>query len=213
MPLFNKLTPLENGELRSAIEKYAHKVSFPLKNVFVMDGSKRSSKANAFFSGLGGQKSIVLYDTLIEQQSKEELVAVLAHEVGHYKKKHIPKSMIISVLHTGILLFILGFALRTPEVSYALGVKQASFHIGLLAFSLLYSPISLIIGLAMNVFSRKNEFEADAYAKETYNGQHLSSALKKLSVDHLSNLTPHPVYVFFYYSHPPLLQRLKALNS
>lgn len=212
LPLFNKLTPLESGELRTAIETYAQKVNFPLKNIFVMDGSKRSAKANAFFSGLGNQKSIVLYDTLINEQSTDELVAVLAHEVGHYKQKHILKSLIISTLHTGFLLFILNIALNNPAVSQALGAQQ-SFHIGLLAFSLLYSPISMFTGILMNLFSRKNEFEADAYAKKTYNAAPLKSALKKLSVNHLSNLMPHPAYVFMYYSHPPVLQRLQALDT
>ncbi len=213
VPLFNKLKPLEDGSLRQSIEVYANKVNFPLKNIFIIDGSKRSSKANAFFSGLGKQKSIVLYDTLIEDNSEEELVAVLAHEVGHYKKKHIIQSLTISILQTGILLFILGWALNSPLLSQSLGVANAEFHIGLIAFSLLYSPVSTILGLLMNRFSRKNEFEADAYAKETYSGGHLSTALKRLSVNHLSNLNPHPLYVSFYYSHPPLLQRLKALNA
>ncbi len=213
LPIFNKLTPLEEGELRAAIEKYASKVDFPLTNIFVMDGSKRSAKANAFFSGMGNKKSIVLYDTLIEEQSTDELVAVLAHEVGHYKKKHIQQSMVISILHTGVILFVLGLALNTPEVSYALGASQPSFHIGILAFSLLFSPISMVTGILMNIFSRKNEFEADAFAKETFNGTALKSALEKLSVNHLSNLTPHPSYVFMYYSHPPLLERLKALGN
>ncbi len=213
LPLFNKLTPLKEGELRSAIEKYSSKVDFPLTNIFVMDGSKRSAKANAFFSGMGKKKSIVLYDTLIEEQSTDELVAVLAHEVGHYKKKHIQQSMIISILNTGLILFILGLALNTPEVSQALGASEPSFHIGILAFSLLFSPVSMVTGILMNIFSRKNEFEADAFAKETFNGKSLKSALEKLSVNHLSNLTPHPSYVFMYYSHPPLLERLKALAN
>jgi len=213
LPLFNKLTPLQEGELRSAIEKYSSKVDFPLTNIFVMDGSKRSAKANAFFSGMGKQKSIVLYDTLIEEQSTDELVAVLAHEVGHYKKKHIQQSMVISIINTGLILFILGLALNTPEVSQALGASEASFHIGILAFSLLFSPISMVTGILMNILSRKNEFEADAFAKETFNGTALKSALEKLSVNHLSNLTPHPSYVFMYYSHPPLLERLRALGN
>ncbi len=212
MPLFNKFTPLEAGDLRQAIEQYAQKINFPLKNIFVMDGSKRSAKANAFFSGLGAQKSIVLYDTLIAEQTIPELVAVLAHEVGHYKLKHIPQSMILSILQTGILFFLLGLALNRPELSEALGAKQ-SFHIGLLAFTLLYSPVSTLIGVLMNIFSRKNEFEADRYARTTYDGVPLQSALKKLSVNNLSNLTPHPLYVFVYYSHPPLLERLRALNA
>ena len=213
LPLFNKLTPLEDGELRSAIQAYAQKVDFPLTNIFIMDGSKRSSKANAFFSGLGKNKSIVLYDTLVNEQSVDEIVAVLAHEVGHYKKKHIIQGMAISILHTGLLLFLLNFALNSPDLSQALGVAKPNFHIGLLAFSLLYAPINLITGIFMNLFSRKNEYEADGYARETYSAAPLVSALKKMSVNHLSNLTPHPAYVFVYYSHPPLLSRLAALRS
>ncbi len=211
VPIFNKLSPLDTGELKTAIENYAVKVNFPLKNIFIMDGSKRSSKANAFFSGLGRNKSIVLYDTLVESQTTEELVAVLAHEVGHYKKKHIPKSMIISILNTGILFFILGWALGQPMLSEALGATH-SFHIGILAFSLLYSPISMITGIFMNYFSRKNEYEADHYAKTTYGAAPMISALKKLSTNHLSNLTPHPAYVFMYYSHPTLIQRIAAIK-
>jgi len=213
LPIFNKLKPLENGELKSAIENYAQKVDFPLRNISIMDGSKRSSKANAFFSGMGKHKSIVLYDTLVEENSTEELVAILAHEVGHYKKKHIIQSMVLSTLQTGVLFFILGYALRSPELSQALGVAEPTFHIGLIAFGILFSPISTILGILMNRFSRKNEFEADAYAKETSNADALMSALKKLSVNHLSNLKPHPVYVFFYYSHPPLLERLRMLKA
>jgi len=213
VPLFNKLSPLETGELKDAINAYANKVAFPLKNIFVVDGSKRSSKANAYFSGLGKQKSIVLYDTLIEQNSTEELVAILAHEVGHYKKKHIQKGLLISIIQTGIILFILGLALKSPVLSQALGVEEPTFHIGLIAFGILFSPISTILGLFMNNFSRKNEYEADAYAKATASGTALINALKKLSVNHLSNLNPHPAYVFFYHSHPTLLQRLRALNA
>jgi len=213
VPLFNKLSPLEEGELKDAINEYAAKVTFPLKKIFVVDGSKRSSKANAYFSGLGKQKSIVLYDTLINQNTTEELVAILAHEVGHYKKKHILQSLAISIVQTGVMFFILGLALKSPILSQALGVEKPTFHIGLIAFGILFSPISTILGLFMNVFSRKNEYEADAFAKATTNGKALINALKKLSVNHLSNLNPHPAYVFFYYSHPTLLQRLRALNA
>jgi len=213
VPLFNKLSPLEAGELKDAINEYAAKVAFPLKNIFVVDGSKRSSKANAYFSGLGKQKSIVLYDTLINQNTTDELVAILAHEVGHYKKKHIQQSLVISIVQTGVMLFILGLVLKSPLLSQALGVEQPTFHIGLIAFGILFSPISTILGLFMNVFSRKNEYEADAFAKATSNGAALINALKKLSVNHLSNLNPHPAYVFFYHSHPTLLQRLRALNA
>lgn len=213
MPLFNKLTPLEDGELRTAIEQYCQKVNFPLTNLFVIDGSKRSTKANAFFSGMGAKKKVVLYDTLIENHSTEELVAVLAHEVGHYKKKHIPVSMVLSVLQIGLVLFILSWLLFNPALSQALGASSLNIGLNLMAFGFLYSPISMITSLLMNILSRKNEYEADAYARTTYNGEALTQALKKLSTDSLSNLTPHPAYVFFYYSHPPLLARLKAMQQ
>lgn len=213
VPLFNKLKPMEAGDLRKAIEEYAEKVNFPLKNIFVMDGSKRSTKANAYFSGIGAKKSIVLFDTLIKDHSINELVAILAHEVGHYKKKHIQQGFLISTLNTGIMLFLLSLFIDSKSLAEALGARQPSFHIGMLAFSLLYSPISMAIGILMNIFSRKNEYEADNFAKKTYDGDALQTALKKLSVNHLSNLNPHPAYVFFHYSHPTLLQRLKALTN
>jgi len=213
LPIFNKLKPLEEGSLRNKINEYSKKVKFPLSNIFVIDGSKRSAKANAFFSGMLGKKSIVLYDTLIEENTEDELVAVLAHEVGHYKKKHVAKSIGLSVIQTGVMLFILGLALKSEVLSEALKVSTHSFHIGLIAFGILFSPISTILGIFMNIFSRKNEFEADAFAKETSNKDSLISALKKLSVNHLSNLQPHPLYVFFNYSHPPLMDRIKALHS
>lgn len=213
VPLFNKLKPLEEGELRTAIENYCNKVNFSLKNIFVIDGSKRSTKANAYFSGIGAKKSIVLFDTLIKEHSVEELVGVLAHEVGHYKKKHITKSLVLGFLQMGIMLFILGWFINSPVLSKALGAERQSFHLGLVAFALLYSPISMLTGIAMNVFSRKNEYEADWYAAETFSPEPLITALKRLSVNHLSNLTPHPAYVFVHYSHPPLLKRLRALNK
>ncbi len=213
VPLFNKQKPLEEGELRSAIEKYAASVGFKLKNIFVIDGSRRSSKGNAYFTGLGPRKRIVLYDTLIEKHSTDELVAVLAHEVGHYKKKHSLKGIVISILQTGLMLFILSLFLKSPYLSEALGASEPSFHMSLLAFGLLYSPLSLIIGLAMNVMSRKHEYQADRYSADTYDPDALSLALKKLSVDNLSNLRPHPVCVFFHYSHPPLLKRLEAIEN
>ncbi len=211
VPLFNKLTPIENGELKDEITNYCKKVNFKLDNLFVMDGSKRSSKANAFFSGLGAKKRIVLYDTLANEYSKEEITAVLAHEIGHYKKKHTLTTIIVSILQVGLMLFILSLVINKPEFSFALGVQEKSFHISLLVFSLLYSPLSMFIGIAMNVISRRNEYEADNYAKTTYKAEPLVSSLKKLSVDSLSNLTPHPYYVFVNYSHPTLLQRIKAL--
>jgi len=213
LPLFNKLTPLEDGELRTAILEYCKKVDFPLTNLFVMDGSKRSKKSNAFFMGIGKKKKIVLYDTLINNHSIEELVAILAHEVGHYKKKHIISGTVISILQTGFVLFVLSLFVYNRDLSTALGGDVLSIHLNLIAFSVLYSPLSMITGLLMNIYSRKNEFEADAFARATYAGAPLQSALKKLSVDNLSNLFPHPAYVFVHYSHPPLLERLKALGS
>jgi STE24 endopeptidase len=211
LPLFNKLTPLEDGELKSAIDHYCEKEGFPGAKVFVIDGSKRSSKANAFFSGLGSQKKVVLYDTLIKNHSTEELVAVLAHEVGHYKKKHIVQGFMASIGQMGFMLFALSLFVFSPQLSAALGGQQHAIHLNLIAFGLLFSPFSMLTGIVMSLVSRKNEFEADAFAKATYSGIALATALKKLSVDNLSHLTPHPLYVFFHYSHPPVLERLKRL--
>ena len=213
VPIFNKLTPLKDGELRNKIEAYSKKVGYSLKNIFVIDGSKRSSKANAFFSGLGPRKTIALYDTLIEKHSDEELVSVLAHEVGHYKKKHILFSMIITIVQLGIMCYLFEMCMSFDLIANSLGSPKMNFHIGIISFGFLYSPLALVIGILMNILSRKNEFEADKYAKDTYNGEALSLALKKLSVDSLSNLYPHPLYVFIHYSHPPLLKRLSRLND
>lgn len=213
VPLFNKLTPVADGDLKDEITEYCNKVDFKLDNLFIMDGSKRSSKANAFFSGLGAKKRIVLYDTLANDYSKEEITAVLAHEIGHYKKKHTLTSMLVSILQVGLMLFVLSLVINRPEFSLALGLKEKSFHVSLLVFSLLYSPLSMLIGVTMNIISRKNEYEADNYAKLTYNAEPLVNSLKKLSVDSLSNLTPHPYYVFVNYSHPTLLQRINALSN
>ena len=212
LPLFNKLTPLPDGELKKSIEDFSRKVNFPLDNIFIIDGSKRSKKANAFFSGIGRKKKIVLYDTLITNHTTDELVAVLAHEVGHFKKKHIIWGYVLSVLQIVFTLFVLSLMIFNEKLSLALGGSQLAIHLNLLAFGILFSPISGVTGLLMNMYSRKNEFEADAYAKETFDGSALMNALKRLSVDSLSNLYPHPWYVFFHYSHPPLLKRLKALN-
>jgi len=212
VPLFNKQTPLKEGELRDAIETFSNKVGFKLKNIFVIDGSKRSTKANAYFTGLGPKKRIVLYDTLIADHSTNELVAVLAHEIGHYKKKHTLTGMILGIIQTGILLYIFSLVVDNPLLSQALGVQQTSFHIGILAFGLLYSPISMILGILMNMISRKNEYAADRFASNNFNGSSLVLALKKLSVKNLSNLRPHPVVVFVHYSHPTLLQRVKAIS-
>ncbi|WP_341221666.1 M48 family metallopeptidase [Polaribacter atrinae] len=213
VPLFNKQSPLEDGELKSAIEKYAKKVGFTINNIFVIDGSKRSTKANAYFSGFGSQKRITLYDTLINDLNTDEIVAVLAHEVGHYKRKHIIFNLISSILLTGFTLFILSLFINTPVLSEALGVAIPSFHIGLIAFGILYSPISEVTGLFMNYMSRKFENQADNFAKETFDGRALITALKKLSKNSLSNLTPHPAYVFAHYSHPTLLERIENLES
>lgn len=213
LPLFNKLTPLGDGDLKNAIEAFAKKVNFPLDNIFVMDGSKRSAKANAFFSGIGKKKKIVLYDTLITNHTTEELVAVLAHEVGHFKKKHIIWSYLISIVQVFFVLFILSLMIFNENLSLALGGSIQAIHLNLIAFGILFSPISGITGLLMSLLSRKNEFEADAYARETFDGKALANALKKLSVDSFSNLYPHPAYVFFHYSHPPLLERLAAINK
>ena len=213
VPLFNKQTPLGEGELRNAIMEFSDRAGFRLRNIFVIDGSKRSTKSNAYFTGLGPRKRIVLYDTLVEDLEVPEIVAVLAHEIGHYKKKHTLSGLILSVLQTGLILYILSLFVGSPLLSQALGASQPSFHIGLVAFGVLYSPISTILGLGGNVLSRKNEFQADRYAGENYSAGPLIDALKKLSRKNLSNLTPHPAYVFFHYSHPPLLQRIRALNK
>ena len=213
LPLFNKLTPLEAGSLRQAIETYSQSVGFPLTNIYIIDGSKRSSKANAFFSGLGKKKKVVLYDTLIEKHSDEELVAIFAHEVGHYKKKHIQLGLILSVIQTGVMLFVLSLMIFNTQLSEALGATSMKLHLNLIAFGILYSPISMITGLFMNMISRKNEFEADRYAVTTSDGAKLAQALKKLSSDNLGNLLPHPAYVFVNYSHPPLLIRLAAIEA
>ncbi len=213
VPLFNKQVPLEAGELRDKISAYAKTVGFKLDKIFVIDGSKRSTKANAYFSGFGSEKRVTLYDTLINDLDDEEIVAVLAHEVGHYKKKHIIFNLFASILLTGLTLYILSLFISNPLLSQALGVEIPSFHIGLIAFGLLYSPISEITGLIMNVFSRKFEYQADDYAKNTYKGEPLITSLKKLSKNSLSNLTPHPAYVFMHYSHPTLLERIKNLRK
>ena len=212
VPIFNKLSPLEEGSLKNKIEKYSKKIGYSLDKIFVIDGSKRSSKANAFFSGLGPKKTIALFDTLIDKHEEDELVAVLAHEVGHYKKNHIKQGLLLSISQVGIICYILQLCLNEPNLSLALGGLESSFHLSLIAFSFLFSPLSIIIGIGMNIFSRKNEYEADKYAKETYSGESLKNALKKLSSDSLTNLYPHPLYVFVHYSHPPLLKRLEALD-
>ena len=214
LPLFNKFEPLEEGELKSAINDMAETCKFPLTELSVMDGSKRSSKSNAFFTGFGKNKKIALYDTLIANHSTSELVAVLAHEIGHFKKKHIMQTLFLGIAQTGILFFVLGFFIRSEPLSSAFGVNKPSVYCSLLFFTLLFKPISKILSVLMNILSRKNEFEADAYAADvTGNADSLITALKKLSADNLSNLTPHPFYVFMHYSHPPVSLRIKELRK
>jgi STE24 endopeptidase len=213
VPLFNKQTALEEGELKNKISDYAATVGFQLDKVFVIDGSKRSTKANAYFSGFGSEKRVTLYDTLIEQLSEEEIVAVLAHEVGHYKRKHIIYNLIAGALTTGFTLWLFSLFVDSNLLSEALGITAPSFHIGLVAFGLLYSPISTLTGIIMSLLSRRFEYQADYYAKDTYKKEPLISGLKTLSKTSLSNLTPHPAYVWFYFSHPSLQQRIVAMDS
>lgn len=213
LPLFNKLSPLPAGELKTAIEDYCRKVNFPVENMYVIDGSKRSSKANAFFSGLGKRKKIVLYDTLVENHTTEELVAVLAHEAGHYKKKHLIWGFALSLLQSGIMLWLLSLLLFSETLSQAMGAGEMALHLNMLGFGLLFSPISMLLGIGANSLSRRHEFEADVFAAQTYQATALKEALKKLSVRNLSDLWPHPWYVRVHYSHPPLLQRLQVLET
>jgi STE24 endopeptidase len=214
MPLFNKFTPMESGELKEAILRYARSVNFPIKNVFVIDGSKRSSKSNAFFSGFGRNKRIALFDTLIEKHTVPEMVAVLAHEIGHYKKKHVVQGIVVSILHMGMILFLLSLFLGSPGLYQAFYMTQQSIYAGLLFFGLLYTPIELALSTAMQVLSRKNEYEADRFSADTIDEpRSLIDALRRLHSTNLSNLTPHPFYVFLKYSHPPLLQRMQAIQN
>jgi STE24 endopeptidase len=194
------------------IEAFAHKTGFKLRNIYIIDGSKRSTKANAYFSGFGPKKRIVLFDTLLTELTEEQIVAVLAHEIGHYKKKHILLTLLFSVILTGFMLFLFSLVVNSPKLSQPLGSEETSFHMGLIVFGILYSPLSLLIGMLTNYISRRNEFAADRFVKETYNPEILADALKKLSVKNLSNMMPHPAYVFFHYSHPPLLNRLEKLE-
>ena len=212
VPLFNKQTPLQEGSLRDKIQNFAEKVGFKLDNIYVIDGSKRSTKANAYFTGLGPKKRVVLYDTLIDELTEEEIVAVLAHEVGHYKKRHTLRSMVVSVIQMGVLFWLFSLCVNNAALSEALGGDRAYFQLGLIAFAILYSPVNLILGIGMNVWSRSNEYEADAFAARYYEGDYLVSGLKKISVKSLSNLTPHPLYEYIYYSHPSLLKRIDAIK-
>lgn len=212
VPLFNKQKPLEDGSLRDKLNVFSNKVGFKLDNIFVMDGSKRSTKANAYFTGLGPKKRIVLFDTLINELSEDEILAVLAHEVGHYKKKHTLVALVLSVVQTGIMFFLLSLVLMNADMCAAFGGSIPTFHLSILAFGILYSPLSFLLGIGMNLMSRKNEYEADAFASKYTSGTDLGNALKKLSIKSLSNLLPHPAYVFFHFSHPTLLQRIKHLK-
>jgi STE24 endopeptidase len=213
VPLFNKQEPLEAGSLKEKIEHYAAQVGFDLQHIFVINGSKRTTKANAYFSGFGKEKRVTLYDTLIKDLEEEEIVAVLAHEIGHYKRRHIIFNLATSIFLTGFMLFLLSLFINNPEVSLAIGVDRPSFHAALIGFGILYSPVSELTGLLMNHFSRKFEYQADDFAKDTYDAMPLVTSLKKLSKNSLSNLTPHPAYVFMHYSHPPLIDRIRNLKA
>jgi len=214
MPLFNKFKPLEAGELKDAIMEYAKSVKFALKGIFVMDGSRRSTKSNAFFTGFGKNKRIALFDTLIAKHTVGELVAVLAHEIGHYKKKHIIKGMVISILHAGVMFYLVSIFISHKGLFDAFFMEQSSIYTGFIFFGMLYAPIEMILSIFMNIFSRKNEYQADKFAVETTDKPNdMVAALKKLSHDNLSNLTPHPLYVFLNYSHPPVLKRIEAIRA
>ncbi len=213
VPLFNKLTPLPEGELRDAINSFAAKTAFPITGIFVINGSKRSTKANAYFSGLGAKKKIVLYDTLIEKHGIDELVAILAHEVGHYKRGHIAKSLAAQTVQIFAMMWLFSLFAASPGLSLALGADAYALHLNLLAFAMLFTPISLLAGLFFNWLSRKHEYEADAFAVEHTSAAAMGTALKRLSADNLSNMYPHRAYAAFYYSHPPLLDRLAALEA
>jgi STE24 endopeptidase len=214
MPLFNRFSPLPEGRLRQAIFSYARSIDFPLDNIHVMDGSRRSRKSNAFFTGFGRHKRIVLFDTLVEKHTVEELVAVLAHEMGHYKKKHILKSLLAGIVQSGLMFFLLSFFISEPALFEAFYVRQPSVYAGLVFFALVYAPLGFLSGLCMQAFSRRNELAADHFAVDTTRAPDaMASALKKLAVDNLTNLTPHRFYVFLNYSHPPVLQRLQAIAN
>lgn len=213
MPLFNTFTPLGPGALRDAILGYARRTDFPVKDVFVVDGSRRSSKANAFFTGVGRNKRIGLFDTLVRDYGADELVAVVAHEVGHYRKGHVLQAAALQIAHLGALFFVLSLVLRQEGLFEAFQMRETSVYAGLVFFGLLFTPVELALSLAVNAVSRRNELQADAFAAETTGGgDALISALKKLSADNLSNLTPHPLHVFLHYSHPPALRRIEALR-
>ncbi len=214
MPLFNKFTPMEEGPLKDAIFNYANSIDFSLSNIFIMDGSKRSSKSNAFFTGFGKNKRIVLFDTLVKEQTTEEIVSVLAHEMGHFKKKHILKRMVTGIIQMGFIFFLISIFISHEGLFHAFFMEKVSIYAGLIFFSMLYSPIDLFVSIILQISSRRDEYEADKFAVKTLNNSSgLINALKKLSVHNLSNLTPHPFYVFLNYSHPPVLERINILKS
>jgi STE24 endopeptidase len=214
MPLFNKFTPLDDGELKTKITGYAKKQNFKLKGIYKMDGSKRSTKANAFFTGFGKYRRIVLLDTLIEKLSTDEILAVLAHEMGHFKKKHIMKGLLISILHGGFMLFVFSLFLGNEKLITAFGFNGISVYAGLIGFGILFSPINMLVSTGGNWLSRKFEYEADRYTVKTIGSAGgLIDGLKKLTVDSLGNLTPHPLKIFLDYSHPPILERIRNLRK
>jgi STE24 endopeptidase len=213
MPLFNTFQPLEPGPLREALLAYARQVNFPLQDVFVMDGSRRSSKSNAFFTGFGKHKRVALFDTLLAQLTHAELVAVLAHEIGHYKKKHIVQGLLLSIAHMGVVFFLLSVFIQHQGLFQAFYMEQTSVYAGVIFFGMLYTPLELLLSIGMHVFSRRREYQADRFAVETFGQpEAMAHALQKLSVQNLSNLTPHPFYVFLNYSHPPVLERIQAIR-
>jgi STE24 endopeptidase len=213
MPLFNTFKSLDAGVLKEALFAYAKHVSFPLQDVFVMDGSRRSSKSNAFFTGFGKYKRIALFDTLLEQLTNAELVAVLAHEIGHYKKKHVIKGMLLSVAHMGVMFFLLSVFMTHEGLFAAFSMPQPSIYAGMIFFGLLYAPVELLLSVAMSLSSRRHEYQADRFAMQTVDSpEALAQGLQKLSLHNLSNLTPHPFYVFLNYSHPPVLARIEAIR-
>ncbi len=213
LPLFNKFTPLEDGVLRESLLNFAKSVRYSLSDIFVMDGSRRSSKSNAFFIGFGKHKRVVLYDTLVANHSAPELVAVLAHEIGHYKKRHVIQGMLLNFVQVGVMLYLLSIFISHEGLFQAFAMEHQSVYAGLIFFGWLYAPLAMILGIMLNIFSRKNEFEADRYAVETTgDGEAMVSALKKMSGHNLANLTPHPLLVWLAYSHPPVLERIRAIR-
>ena len=213
-PMFNKFTPLDDGELRTAIEKYTKLINFPLARIDIMDGSKRSAHSNAYFSGFGKSRRIAIFDTLVDKHSTEEIVSVVAHEVGHYKLKHIIQGTVIGIIETGVMLFVFSKIMNDLDLFGIFGVGDLSVHAGLIFFSMLYAPVSMVTSIISSIISRKNEFSADKYSYETTNNKEaLISMLIGLAANNLAHLTPHPFKVFLTYSHPPVLDRIEAIQK